>query len=98
MTNKKRFAAIALAALVLFVLTASLFVIAHEADHDCTGENCPVCAVIAVCRNTLKTLGDTLIAAAVVFGCFCLAGSAVAFFRTEIYSETPISLKVKLLN
>ncbi len=98
MTNKKRFAAIALAVLVLFVLMTSLFVIAHEADHDCTGENCPVCAVIAFCRNTLKTLGDALIAAAVVFGCFCLAGSVTAFSRAEIYSETPISLKVKLLN
>ncbi len=98
MTNKKRFAAIALAALVLFVLMTSLFVIAHEADHDCTGENCPVCAFIAVCRNTLKTLGDALIAAAVVFGCLCLAWSAAAFSRTEIYNESPVSLKVKLLN
>ena len=98
MTNKKHSAAIICAAFVLFALMISLFVIADESDHDCIGENCPVCAVIALCQNTLKTLGDALIAAAVVFACFCFTASVISFFHVVTYNETPISLKVKLLN
>ena len=98
MTNKKRVVAVILSALVLFALMTSLFVIMHEADHDCIGENCPVCAVIAVCQNTLKTLGGIVGAAALAFACFSFTASVIAFFRTISYNETPVSLKVKLLN
>ncbi len=99
MTNKKRLAALILAVLVLLALMTSLFVIIHEADHDCTGEDCPICAVIAVCRNTLKLLGDALAALAVVFACFCFAASsAILYFFEKTNQETPVSLKVKLLN
>lgn len=98
MTNKKRLAAVILSALVLFALVTSLFVIIHEADHDCIGENCPVCAVIAVCQNTLKTLGSIPGAVALAFACFCSTASVIAFFLTVSYNKTPVSLKVKLLN
>ncbi len=98
MTNKKRLTVVILAALILFALMTSLFVIIREADHDCTGENCPVCAVIAVCQNTVKTLGGVLGAAAIAFACFCFTASVIAFFRTISYNKTPVSLKVKLLN
>ncbi len=98
MTNKKRLAAFIFAALVLFALMTSLFVIIHEAGHDCSGENCPVCAVIAVCQNTLKTLGGIVGAAALAFACFSFTASVIAFFRTISYNVTPVSLKVKLLN
>ena len=98
MTNKKRVVAVILSALVLFALMTSLFVIMHEADHDCIGENCPVCAVIAVCQNTLKTLSGIVGAAAVVFACLLLTASVIASFRTISYNETPVSLKVRLLN
>ena len=98
MTNKKRLAGVILAALILFALMTSLLIIIHEADHDCTGENCPVCAVISVCQNTLKTLGGIPGAAALAFACFCFTASVIAFSRIISYKETPVSLKVKLLN
>ena len=98
MTNKKHLVAVFLAAVVLFALMSSLFVSIHEADHDCIGENCPVCTVIAICRNTLKALGGALVAAALVFACFCLGVSVITRFRIVKYNETPVSLKVKLLN
>ena len=40
---------------ILLVLLFSAAFIAAEADHDCAGENCPICAQIAVCQNILKT-------------------------------------------
>lgn len=98
MVTKRRFAAAILAAFILVAVTASLFIVVHEADHDCIGEGCPICAVITLCQNTLKALGDALIAAALVFACFCFAASVMSFSRIATYNQTPISLKVKLLN
>ncbi len=42
-----------------FVIVAffSLIVIAKEAHHDCTGEDCPVCACIHQAEQTLKQIG-----------------------------------------
>ena len=90
--------AIALSLLLVFVMLFShLFVIA-EADHDCSGEDCPVCAVIALCQNTLKVLGEAFIAAVAAFACLRFATFVISLFHTLTNTETPISLKVKLLN
>ena len=42
-----------------FVIVAffSLLFIAKEANHDCTGEDCPVCACIHQAEQTLKQIG-----------------------------------------
>ena len=98
MTNKRRALSLFMLLLIAFVLVASFYFILHETHHDCAGEDCPVCAMIAVCRNTLKT----------VFTAFLLTLSAVAarraglavgsFSHSFTLDETPVSLKVKLLN
>ena len=98
MTNKKRLAAVILAAIVLFALMTSLIIIIHEADHECTGAHCPICTVIALCQNTLKTLCGALISAVFAFGCFSLGAEIILFFRAASHNDTPVSLKVKLLN
>ena len=98
MTNKKRAAAVVSAAFVIVALIASLFFIVHEADHDCIGEGCPVCAVVALCRDSLETLGNSLIAVAAVFSCCFFTVLAVLFSLSATYLQTPISLKVKLLD
>lgn len=43
----------------VFLLAAffSLLFIVGEADHDCTGEDCPVCACIHQTEQTLRQLG-----------------------------------------
>ena len=98
MERKKRIVAMLLAVTILFVVLCSAAFIAEEANHDCAGENCPICAQISVCQNMLKT--------------FALAVCAVAFaaaftytLRKHIFactdmvpSYTLVSLKVKLTN
>ena len=98
MVTKRRFAAAILAALILVAVTASLFIVVHEADHDCIGEGCPVCAVVAVCRNTLKTLSGALAVFAAIAASVCFAVILITGFNASLHNETPISLKVKLLN
>ncbi len=98
MVTKRRFAAAILAALILVAVTASLFIVAFESNHECIGEDCSVCAVIAVCQNTLKTISEGLAVFAVLAALVCFSMVFCMAARPGSQSETPISLKVKLLN
>ncbi len=96
MTKKKRIISLVVAVAVFFVMLYSALYIAAEANHDCVGENCPICYQISVCENTLKNL--SLAVCAVAFAAaftytLCRSISACADV-TPIY--TLVSLKVKL--
>lgn len=55
--KKRTFVSIICAVLLLTALCSSLFIM-KEADHDCTGADCPICAAISEAENTLKKLGN----------------------------------------
>ena len=98
MTNKRRIISILMILLIVFVLVSSFWFILHETHHDCTGEDCPVCAMIAVCRNTLKTVFIALLLILSSLSSHSAgrnAGSSSVLYIREV---TPVSLKVKLLN
>ncbi len=54
MSNRKRILALVFCVGMLFVLFASSAYIAHEADHDCTGEDCEICENIAKMEALLQ--------------------------------------------
>ncbi len=96
MTKKKRIISLVVAVAVFFVMLYSALYIAAEANHDCVGENCPICYQISVCENTLKNL--SLAVCAVAFAAaftytLCRSISACADVTP---SYTLVSLKVKL--
>ncbi|MCR5041737.1 MAG: hypothetical protein K6C36_06565 [Clostridia bacterium] len=97
-TVRKRSAAVFLAALILAAVAAALIIVVHEADHDCTGEGCPICAAVAVCQNTLKTLSAALAVCASIAASGCFAAYFNTVFDASLHKETPVSLKVKLLD
>ncbi len=96
---KKQFgtAAVILAVFFAVSIVLSLTFITLEADHDCIGEDCPVCAVIAACENTIRTAGSALMATAVI-----LIFRIILMYSlpavTHAVKATPFSLKVRLLN
>lgn len=53
----KRFAAGVMGLMMLVIALFSAFYIAAEAGHDCTGEDCPVCACVQQCEKTLHGIG-----------------------------------------
>ena len=96
MTKKKRIISLVVAVAVIFVMLYSALYIAAEANHDCVGENCPICYQISVCEHTLKNL--SLAVCAVAFAAaftytLCRSISACADVAP---SYTLVSLKVKL--
>ena len=55
-TKKKRMLSVAICILFLVVTFASLFYIIKEENHNCTGEDCPICAQIHEAEQTLRNL------------------------------------------
>lgn len=53
--KQKTLAFLTCAAFIIVTLFFILFIV-KEADHDCTGENCQVCACIHQAQQTLKQL------------------------------------------
>ena len=96
MTKKKRIVSLVVAVAVIFVMLYSALYIAAEANHDCVGENCPICYQISVCENTLKNLSLAVcaVAFAAAFTYTLCKGISACADVTPRY--TLVSLKVKL--
>lgn len=98
MTGRRRLnSIIALAAMLVVLLFSSCYII-KEADHDCSGSACPICAMIQQCEDTLRQIGIgtiTMIAVAAVVGILFTECSFAAF---ETSKETLITRKVRLNN
>lgn len=56
-TKNQKAVSIAVCILLVFVTFASLFYIAKEERHDCTGEDCPICSCIHQAEQLLKNIG-----------------------------------------
>ena len=55
MNHQKRLTALLLCIGLVFALIASSAYIAHEADHDCAGEDCEICENIAQMEALLQS-------------------------------------------
>ena len=97
MTGRKRFGALLLCIGLILVLSVSTAFIAHEADHDCCGEDCPICRTIAINISLLRTLGLAVLAALFLF--FLLSARPVHCWQeryARILSGTLVSWKIRL--
>lgn len=57
-TRKRKCIAMLCAAVVVLSMFLSVFYIAQEADHDCIGPGCPICAAIERCENAARLFGS----------------------------------------
>ncbi len=97
MTGRKRLGALILCIGLILVLSVSVVFIAHEADHDCSGEDCPVCRMVAVNIRLMRTLG---LAALVLLLFRVLLSGQSARRRPDAYVRvlpgTLVSWKIRL--
>ena len=82
--------------LVIVLFSASF--IAAEADHDCSGDDCPICACIQQCENTLRQIGSCAVGQSAVIIPAILFFISVLFSACIYRQETPVSRKVRLNN
>ncbi len=98
MSFKRRVLAGILALLVFCALTFSVSFIILEVDHDCAGDDCPVCAIITACVNAVKASGLCILSVApvsVLFFALCFKLNREAVLRE---ASTLTTLKIRLLN
>ncbi len=81
---------------MLVIVLFSSFYIASEANHDCRGEDCPICFCIQQCENTLRGVGSGITAQAAVIMPFLSILFAAAFIAAAASSDTLVSRKVRL--
>lgn len=97
MTARNR-VALALTVLFVFVMLFSHIFAIVEADHECSGEDCPICEIIATVSDTIKGLslvGATVtICAAIIFE---IVKTLLVGNKAKTVSSL-ITLKVKLSN
>ena len=95
--NKKLFAGIFAAIFIMTVFFSCLF-IAEEINHECSGADCPICAFMEECENTLHRIGSGPISyiSSVFPAMFYLALIFAAL--SEPVKETLVTYKVRMDN
>jgi hypothetical protein len=87
-----------MAVMMLLVVLLSSFFIAVHADHDCTGEDCPICACIQQCENTIRGIGSGITVGAAVIVPVLILLLIISFGVPSFQRDTPVSAKVRLNN
>ena len=57
-TVRQKKTALIICITLVFITFASLFYIVKEENHDCTGEDCPICVCLHQAEQVLKNLGS----------------------------------------
>ena len=99
MSKVLKFIAPILAAVILLTFFMSLLFVIHEAHHNCTGEDCPICARIEACISTVKNFVD-LVTVALLLAILPALLILTSLPPIKIFGNvnSPVNLKVKLLN
>ena len=93
-----RIAAGIMGLMMLVLVLFSAFYIAAEADHECCGEDCPICECIHHCENALRGIGNGTAVRPAIVAPVILFLLAAAFIITAVSRDTLISRKVRLNN
>ncbi len=93
--NRRRIWAAVMAVMVLAAFSFLTLAIAFEADHECPGAGCEICARIMACARTLRSFA-VFAAAAAVFASAAAFVPLSAKLPRKCICESLITLKVKL--
>lgn len=96
--SKRRYISMLTGILFLFITFASLFFIAKEETHECTGQDCPICACIHQAEHILNHLGSDM--SAVVFMAIIPVFSTLLLFKLffVVLDRSLVGKKVRLNN
>ncbi len=97
MFRQKRVGAVLVCAVLLLAVFFSSVLMAHEAEHDCTGEDCPVCQAIAMSGSFLRLVAAAILSFVFLLG---LLNAKRPGFASRIFDilvlGTLVSWKIRL--
>ncbi len=82
--------------LMLVFVLFSAFYIAAEANHDCSDDDCPVCACVRMCENTLRGVGGTTRVRSVPVAPVILVFFAAGLVVAAVSHDTLVSRKIRI--
>ncbi len=82
--------------LLLAVMLVSVYFMAEHADHDCSGEDCPICVCIHQCEGMLRSLGSGITGNRTLYILMIFVLVTVSIQRGSFEKNTPVSNKVRL--
>lgn len=97
-TKKQRLIAALICAACIFVPFLSSFYIVREADHDCTGAGCPICACIQQCEHHLKQIATGKVGEMTTVTPALFLTVIVSLIFCLVCCTTLVSQKVRLNN
>lgn len=98
MTRKHRIVAMLICICFVLISAFSLLYVLQEAQHDCIGNNCPVCAFLHVVSERLRTLSLTCNAFLFMFSVFTCLYAVLSALRMVCPHTSPVSQKVRMNN
>jgi len=95
--SQKRKVSLLFIIMLLASLCLSVIFVHHHVDHNCEGDECPVCAVIQMAKANMQNLN---LGSHIVFQIqhFSLISFYFLLVSAFIVSATPVSEKIKLNN
>ena len=94
--KQNRLLAAAACLLLFVVLFSATSYLALESNHDCIGEDCPVCACLEQCGQVIRLMGTGLLADAVIlFAALPIRQDFTGFFSVFLL-RTPVLQRVRL--
>ena len=98
LSKGKRIAAAFMGLMLLLALLFSAVYIAAEAEHDCTGEHCHICAALQLCKGVLNQFQGGAIPRGICVAPLLLFSLGGLLFTCPEIQLTLISQKVRLNN
>ena len=95
-TGKKKSMAAVICIFLIFVTFASLFYVAREENHNCTGKDCPICACIRQAKQIVKNVGTAVNYSVTVGLIFVQRSGILATGCLCVLCITLVSQKVRL--
>lgn len=92
-----RLALVVLACALALATALSAFTVAELSDHDCQGDDCPICVVVDLAQALLSTFAATSATAVVSRVAFAAATAAVAVWVLDFAFQTPVTRGDQLL-
>lgn len=95
-SNAKRYAAFIFSIVFIFATVFSVFYIAEEINHDCTGNDCPICECVHQAQQTLKNIGTGFAEAVIIVAAVVVLISLLLSFGDDLRNSSLISQKVRM--
>lgn len=97
-TCRQRRLALFVCAVVILVTFLSFTYIIEENNHNCSGEDCPICAHIIQCEKNIRQIGSGFIVSLSIVAVSLLCVVSVSLCDSMISKESLISKKIRLNN